>query len=130
MRRGEVLELTWSDVDLVDGQLRVRRTLQRIRQELIFGTPKTARSIRTVSLPKRCVHALLARQPSGLIFTTSTGRAIDPRSMNRMLTILCGNAKVRWVRVHDCATHAAHCCLHRSSTLTRSWRRSGTARSR
>ncbi|MFE5793538.1 tyrosine-type recombinase/integrase [Streptomyces sp. NPDC056503] len=40
-------------------------------------------------------------QPSGLVFTTSTGRATDPRSLNRMLTILCGKAKVRRVRVHD-----------------------------
>ncbi|MFD7321391.1 tyrosine-type recombinase/integrase [Streptomyces sp. NPDC059875] len=121
LRRGEVLGLTWADVDLAAGQLRVRRNLQRIKRELIFGTPKTARSIRTVSLPKRCVDALTAHratqekerkvagekwkpldhQPTGLIFTTSTGRATDPRSLNRMLTILCTNAKVRRVRVHD-----------------------------
>ncbi|MGJ7415766.1 tyrosine-type recombinase/integrase [Streptomyces cinereoruber] len=121
LRRGEVLGLTWSDVDLNAGQLRVRRNLQRIKRELLFGTPKTTRSIRTVSLPKRCVDALhvhratqeqerkvagekwkpLDHQPSGLIFTTSTGRATDPRSLNRMLTILCAKAKVRRVRVHD-----------------------------
>ncbi|MFJ5708908.1 tyrosine-type recombinase/integrase [Streptomyces sp. NPDC093105] len=121
LRRGEVLGLTWSDVDLAAGQLRVRRNLQRIKRELLFGTPKTARSIRTVSLPKRCVDALhahratqererkvagakwkpLDHQPGGLIFTTSTGRATDPRSLNRMLTVLCGKAKVRRIRVHD-----------------------------
>ncbi|MFJ6778416.1 tyrosine-type recombinase/integrase [Streptomyces yangpuensis] len=121
LRRGEVLGLTWADVDLTGGQLRVRRNLQRIKRELLFGTPKTARSIRTVSLPRRCVDALkahrdqqekerkvagekwkpLAHQPNGLIFTTSTGRATDPRSLNRMLTILCAKAKVRRVRVHD-----------------------------
>ncbi|WP_410537500.1 tyrosine-type recombinase/integrase [Streptomyces sp. KL2] len=121
LRRGEVLGLTWSDIDLATGQLRVRRNLQRIKRELIFGTPKTARSIRTVSLPKRCVDALrahqerqaqerkvagekwkpLPEQPSGLVFTTATGRPTDPRSLNRMLTILCRDAKVRRVRVHD-----------------------------
>ncbi|MGW0553331.1 tyrosine-type recombinase/integrase [Streptomyces sp. NPDC002926] len=121
LRRGEVLGLTWADVDLAAGQLRVRRNLQRIKRELIFGTPKTARSIRTVSLPQRCVAALivhhaaqaeerkvagdkwkpLAHQPHGLVFTTATGRATDPRSLNRMLTILCRKAKVRRVRVHD-----------------------------
>lgn len=121
LRRGEVLGLTWSDVDLVTGQLRVRRNLQRIKRELIFGTPKTARSVRTVSLPKRCVDALhahrakqdeeqrvarakwkpLDHQPNGLIFTTSTGRATDPRSLNRMLTLLRAKAKIRRVRVHD-----------------------------
>ncbi|MFE3016716.1 tyrosine-type recombinase/integrase [Streptomyces sp. NPDC059256] len=121
LRRGEVLGLTWADIDFAAGQMRVRRNLQRIRRELIFGTPKTTRSIRTVSLPRRCVDALtihraaqeqerrvagerwqpLDHQPTGLIFTTSTGRATDPRSLNRMLTILCTHAKVRRVRVHD-----------------------------
>ncbi|MFJ4523898.1 tyrosine-type recombinase/integrase [Streptomyces sp. NPDC088810] len=121
LRRGEVLGLTWSDVDLNAGTLRVRRNVQRIRRELIFGTPKTTRSIRTVSLPRRCVQALTKHreaqdrerkvagpkwkpaegQPAGLVFTTSTGRVIDPRGLNRMLTILCRDAKVRRVRVHD-----------------------------
>ncbi|MFF9274265.1 tyrosine-type recombinase/integrase [Streptomyces griseosporeus] len=121
LRRGEALALTWSDVDLNAGTLRVRRNVQRIRRELIFGTPKTTRSIRTVSLPRRCVQALTEHrtaqererkvagpkwkpaegQPAELIFTTSTGRVIDPRGLNRMLTILCRDAKVRRVRVHD-----------------------------
>ncbi|MEU2990886.1 site-specific integrase [Streptomyces griseoincarnatus] len=121
LRRGEVLGLTWSDVDLNAGTLRVRRNVQRIRRALIFGTPKTMRSVRTISLPRRCVQALTEHraaqdlerqvagpkwkptdeQPAGLIFTTSTGRVIDPRGLNRMLTILCRDARVRRVRVHD-----------------------------
>lgn len=121
LRRGEALALTWSDVDLANRQLRVRRNVQRIRRELLFGTPKTTRSIRTVSLPRHLVRALTshreqqererkvagkkwqptAGQPDGLIFTTQTGRVIDPRSLNRMLTILCRDANVRRVRVHD-----------------------------
>ncbi|GAA3866482.1 site-specific integrase [Streptomyces lannensis] len=121
LRRGEALALTWSDVDLNAGTLRVRRNVQRIRRELIFGTPKTKRSVRTVSLPRRCVQALSDHrqsqereraiagrkwqpspgQPTGLIFTTSTGRVIDPRGLNRMLTILCRDARVPRVRVHD-----------------------------
>ncbi|MFD5774179.1 tyrosine-type recombinase/integrase [Streptomyces fungicidicus] len=121
LRRGEVLGLTWSDIDLSAGTLRVRRNVQRIRRELIFGTPKTMRSVRTVSLPQRCVRVLTEHrdrqdrerkvagekwqpapgQPAGLVFTTSTGRVTDPRSLNRMLTILCRDAKVRRVRVHD-----------------------------
>ncbi|MGW5274339.1 site-specific integrase [Streptomyces sp. NPDC004044] len=113
--------LTWSDVDPAGGQLRVRRNVQRIRRELIFGTPKTARSVRTVALPKGCVRALAEHReqqererkvagpkwhpapehPTGLIFTTVPGRVTDPRSLNRTLTILCREAKVRRVRVHD-----------------------------
>lgn len=40
-------------------------------------------------------------QPAGLAFTTKTGGATDPRGLNRMLTILCRDARVRRVRVHD-----------------------------
>ncbi|WP_369234723.1 tyrosine-type recombinase/integrase [Streptomyces sp. R21] len=121
LRRGEALALTWSDVDLANSQLRVRRNVQRIRRELIFGTPKTTRSIRTVPLPKHCVRALTQHseqqererlvagekwqptsgQPDGLIFTTATGSVTDPRGLNRMLTTLCRDAHVHRVRVHD-----------------------------
>ncbi|MGW3493351.1 tyrosine-type recombinase/integrase [Streptomyces sp. NPDC001020] len=130
LRRGEALALTWADFDLANEQLRVRRNVQRIRRELIFGSPKTMRSVRTVSLPKHCVRALVQHraqqererkvagkkwqpapgQPDGLIFTTTTGRVTDPRSLNRMLTILCRDAGVRRVRVrvhdlrHTCAS--------------------------
>ncbi|WP_254710326.1 hypothetical protein [Streptomyces lunaelactis] len=94
--------------------MRVRRNVQRIRRELIFGTPKTTRSIRTISLPQRCARALGEHhaqqeqerkvaggkwqpgpgQPAGLVFTTTHARVTDPRSLNRMLTILCRDAKV------------------------------------
>jgi integrase len=121
LRRGEALALTWSDIDFSNGQLRVRRNVQRIRRELIFGSPKTMRSVRTVPLPKHCLQALAKHQeqqererkvagkkwqptpgqPDELIFTTVTGRVTDPRSLNRMLTILCRDAHVHRVRVHD-----------------------------
>ncbi|MFD5492590.1 site-specific integrase [Streptomyces sp. NPDC127091] len=140
--RGEALGLTWSDVDLANGQLRVRRNVQHIRRELLFGTPKTKRSIRTVSLPKACVRALPLRrgqqeqerkiaggkwqsapgQPDGLIFTTMSGRVTDPRSLNRMLTILCRDANVRRVRVHDLRHTCASLLLAQGATLARSWR--------
>lgn len=121
LRRGEVLALTWQDVDLDRRQLRVRRNVQRIKQQLVFGTPKTARSLRTISMPERCAAALRehqevqrrersaagmswtpgSTQPAGLVFTSPTGRPTDPRSLNRMLTVLCRKANVRRVRVHD-----------------------------
>ncbi|MGW7634186.1 hypothetical protein [Streptomyces decoyicus] len=103
-----------------------------------------------MSLPKRCVDALTAHQakqeeehkvagakwqpvpnhPNGMVFTTATGRATDPRCLNRMLTILCRDAKVRRVRVHDLRHTCAYLLLPQGVAPARSWRLSATAPSR
>ena len=40
MRRGELLALSWSDVDLDAGTVRVERSVIQIKLERIYGTPK------------------------------------------------------------------------------------------
>jgi integrase len=58
----EVLGLAWSDVDLDAGTVRVRRTLQKLDGQFVFGEPKSARSRRVLTLPDVVVSAL-RRQP-------------------------------------------------------------------
>jgi integrase len=123
LRRGEALGLRWEDVDLTDGILRVRQTLQRTKNGLEFLPPKTMRSRRTVALPKNLMTALKehkGRQEeeedraavrwthSGLVFATAIGTPIEPRNLNRHFNALCDKAGIRRVRLHDlrhtCAT--------------------------
>ncbi|GHF61087.1 integrase [Amycolatopsis bartoniae] len=125
LRKGEVLGLAWSDINLMTGEVRVRRTVQRVRGRLIFGQPKTKRSRREVYLPEVCLVALRAHrtstaermsvhqnpapgQPDDLVFITRTGRVIEPRNVNTMLDRVLKNAKIDRNRVHDlrhtCAT--------------------------
>jgi integrase len=119
LRRGEVLGLAWSDVDLDSGTMQVRRTLQKINGEFFFGEPKSRRSRRAVTLPMVCIHALrrhrevaaaradvvqwhpLPHQLPNLIFTTRTGRPIDPRSINKAFERLLKRAAINPSRVHD-----------------------------
>ncbi|MFH9868306.1 tyrosine-type recombinase/integrase [Streptomyces lydicus] len=74
LRRGEVLGLRWSDVDLYEGVVTVRQTLQRVGGELLIVAPKTQRSARRVALPTECVTALRAqrasRSPTGRLSAT------------------------------------------------------------
>ncbi|QGK72057.1 tyrosine-type recombinase/integrase [Allosaccharopolyspora coralli] len=126
LRRGEALGLAWSDINLATGELRVRRTVQRINGDIVFGDPKTSRSRRTLHLPAVCIEALKQhrqvvadralpaqanphpKQPRDLIFVTSRNRVIDPRSINRAFDTLLKRAEIERIRVHDlrhtCAT--------------------------
>jgi integrase len=125
LRKGEVLGLACSDINMTTGEFRVRRTVQRVRGELIFGEPKTQRSRRVFYLPPVCLAALRAhrtataerlteplnpapKQPADLVFITKTARVIEPRNVNTMLDRVLKNAKIDRSRVHDlrhtCAT--------------------------
>ena len=52
VRRGELLGLTWPDVDFEQGQVSVRRTLEESSAGVILKEPKTARATRTLALPR------------------------------------------------------------------------------
>jgi integrase len=124
LRRGELLGLRWSDVDLSAGQLRVWQTLQRVRGDgVVFGPPKSRRSRRVLTMPAVVVQALKRHRSvqehergladgnwheTGLVFTTATGRHVEPRNLNTAFARLIVRAGVRPIRFHDlrhtCAT--------------------------
>ena len=58
LRRGELIALRWSDVDLDQDELQVRRTGSRIGGEYIEGAPKSERSRRAISVPAVLIEEL------------------------------------------------------------------------
>jgi integrase len=115
LRRGELLGLRWSDVDLEQALIHVRQTAQRInRQGMIFGPPKSARSKRDIPIPAVIAEVLREHfsrqeverqvpywQDTGLVFTSSIGTAVEPRNLARVLDSLIVQAGVRRIRMHD-----------------------------
>jgi integrase len=102
LRQGELLGLRWCDVDLAAGRLRVVGQVQRVQGALAWTAPKSARSQRTLELPRAVAEALRAHrarqaaerlragalwQPpawgADLVFTTQTGGALDARNVVR-----------------------------------------------
>ena len=123
LRRGEALGLRWQDVDLVDGVIFVRQSLQRLGGRLVFGPVESDESERVIGLPAPCLAALREHkirqeaerkvtgerwQDFGLVFTTGHGTPIEPRNLNRHFVRLLDAAGLRRVRFHDlrhsCAT--------------------------
>lgn len=115
LRQGEALALRWDDVDLEEATLRVKRTVQRIRGELVYGEPKSARSRRALSLPAASVEALKAHrrrqlaerlaafewEDNDLVFCTQAGRPLDARNVARHFDRMCERAGLGHRRFHD-----------------------------
>ena len=99
MRKGELLALKWSDVDLDRAELHVRSTLRRSPDKgLVTDAPKTRQSRRVVVLPALATSALGAHKRrqaeeqleagpawhrTGHVFATEIGTPIDPRNLDR-----------------------------------------------
>jgi len=58
MRRGELLALRLSDIDLDDATVRIERSLEETKNGLRFKEPKTKQSKRTISLPPNAIAVL------------------------------------------------------------------------
>lgn len=116
LRRGEALALRWNDVDLETRKLKVSQTMQRIKGGLAFGSPKTDKSARELTIPLPAVVALREhrqkqreeRMAAGpvwedrdLVFTTLTGAPIDPRNAKRVLDRLLAKTELPHCRLHD-----------------------------
>jgi integrase len=120
LRRGELLGTFWSDVDLENRQLTIRRALvYRPGDAYEFDAPKTDRARRVVPLPMMAVEALrlhesrqkrerLAAGPSWqgdpkapLMFATKTGRPLAGATVTHALTRHLKRAELPHQRLHD-----------------------------
>ena len=123
LRQGELLALRWNGVDLDEGSVQVRGSLQRTQDGLIILEPKTAGSRRKVSLTKTAVQALrfhrtrqskerLALGPEwddrDLVFANAVGRPIEVGNLiRRSFVPLLERANLPRIRFHDLRHTAA-----------------------
>lgn len=120
LRRGEVLGLRWSDIDFEKNVLEIRQQLQRRSSGLLVGPLKTNASERDLRLRPMAREVLLMQQATqngaraqvgaswlvadeaeALVFTTGTGRPIEPRNFVRSFQRICEQNGIRRIRVHD-----------------------------
>lgn len=130
MRRGEILGLKWSDIDLEKSRLRVARSLQPDRS---LAEPKTVRSRREISLPATTVGAirqLKVRQnklklklgsgyaDQGFVFANELGAAWVPDSISTLFQSIVRHAELGKLRFHDLRHTAASLLLEKGTPIT------------
>lgn len=126
LRRGEALGLQWRDFDGAGRVISVRRQLKREGGSLVTADTKTARSRRSVNLPRGLVQLLVEHRnrqeeerdvmdelwtDTGFIFTTNFGTPIDPRNLNREFATICQRAGLEHWHPHELRHSAASLML-------------------
>lgn len=116
MRRGELVGLRWHDVDLDEGALTVRRSVQRVAGTVQVVEPKTSRSHRTMALPDSTVATLREQRvhqiEAGLrvgrpwstadfVFGKPDGEPLEPSSVTVRFQGLLADAGLPRMRFHD-----------------------------
>jgi integrase len=108
LRPCELYALTWSDVNLAEATVQVRRGLHERKSESWFEPPKSKRSSRTVSLPDWAVDALRPVRGIGpLVPGDGAEGHARPTEVARLYRKNLRIAKLRYVPIRDLRhTHA------------------------
>jgi integrase len=117
MRRGEILGVRWSDLDLKNEQVSVSQIRTVAQYKVVTTTPKTDKGTRTISFDPATAAALRAHrvaqkseglawgpayQSSGdLVVTREDGSAIHPERLSSWFAQHCRRSGLPAIRLHD-----------------------------
>lgn len=114
LRRAEIAGLWWSDIDMDAHELTIRRTRVVVNGKVEIGTPKTARSTRTLPIPDPLYSALLyarLRSVGEYVVVNEQGQPPYPDHLSDEWVKACQKAKVQPIKLHD-ARHTCATLLH------------------
>lgn len=110
LRIGELCALKWEDISLDEGTIYVHRIIQRIqtdknpnkKTEVLFTTPKSKCSIRTIPIPNIVIQVLRSSSIShnGYLVTGLEDYYLEPRTMQTHFKRVLEHASMRQVNFH------------------------------
>jgi len=122
MRQGELLGLTWDNVELERGQLHVRASLARLNGRMALVPPKTPRSVRSIPLGEwpelvpllrdhqrrqMAERTVPGRVEQGLVFTEPHGSPIANYELTRRFQRILAGKRLPKVTFHSMRAYAA-----------------------
>ncbi len=108
IRLGELLALTWDDIDFDKRLLRVNKTVYTIskngKNEAYIDKPKTKQSNRIIPLPKQLIILLKKNKKesiSNYIIATKTGGIVQNRSYQKAFKSLLRKCDISYKNFHS-----------------------------
>jgi len=106
MRRGEILGLKWSDLNINDGSLRIVREIVPAGSKIVIQPPKTKNSVRTVVLPPYMVEILAEMKKNKTcewIFPSPVkeGAPRNPTALHHRFKLILERSGCKNIRFHD-----------------------------
>ena len=106
LRRGELLALLWTDLDIENKTISVTKQVNRINGRLVVSPPKTQNAVRTLAIPQQAVDLLVAehqKHPSNpyLFPSPKTGGMFDPDSFRHTHDKILKAIGAEHIRFHD-----------------------------
>jgi integrase len=103
LRIGELFALTPEDFDFEKKTVRINKSYQRLKKQDVITTPKTRKSIRTVTMPdtlseemQECIRLQYGLKPTDRVFAGISKTILHKEMMNAAKT-----AGVKRIRIHD-----------------------------
>ena len=122
IRIGEVCALKWSDIDLEEGIIRIRHTIERIytiengkgRTELVIGPPKTRNSFRDIPIVselKRLLESHCGSQETDSYVLTGKHKPTEPRTYRSYYSHMLERLGIPHIKFHSLRHSFATMCI-------------------
>lgn len=101
LRRGELLGLTWEDIDLDNGILSVRKNIVPTSNGNVVKDPKTKKSTRDISISSVIIPILKRIRGIGKLYPKINGEDYNPGSVSREFKQFLEDNGLKHIRLHD-----------------------------
>lgn len=131
MRRGEILGLTWNNIDFRKREINVEQAIYPTKNGLVVLPPKTDNSIRKIAIPRRLVRILKKHKKrqlkykktlgnsyidSDYVCVNSEGKLISPSSLNHKFKDILKENNLPSIRIHDLRHSHASLLLYKGAS--------------